>query len=132
MKKYKFKIENITEKQIEIEAENNKKAVKKLAEFMAKGDENICENILEEEKYCYINLQEIDNGKRRIIFRDDDEININILGYLLSTDEEEFENLDEENEDEIEEENTKEHIEILCERCGNCILLDDIIHQLQS
>ena len=35
MKKYKFKIENITEKLIEIEAENNKKAVKKFVLFNA-------------------------------------------------------------------------------------------------
>lgn len=128
MKKYRFKIEKIIEKEIEVEAENNKKAVQRLAEFMATGDKNICKNILGEDKYCYINLRAIDNGTRQILFRDDDEINTDIIGYLLSSDEEENEKNEKENDEKI----TEEHVEVICEKCGNCILLDDIIHRLQS
>ena len=39
-------------------------------------------------------------------------------------------------EDEKYEDNNenfaKEYIEVCCEKCGNCILLDDIIHHLDS
>jgi len=126
MKKYKFKIENITEKIIEIEAENNKKAVKKLAGFMAKKGGNFAK-ILDKDRYCFIHLQEISKDKKHILFADDDEINRDIISNLLSADEIDFE----ENKNKIDEENPKEHIEIICERCGNCILLDEIIHHLE-
>ena len=127
MKKYKFKIENITEKVIEIEAENNKKAVKKLAGFMAKKGANFAK-VLDKDRYCFIHLQEISKDKKHILFADDDEINRDVISNLLALDEIDFDEIEEENE----EENTKEHIEVICERCGNCILLDDIIHHLDS
>jgi len=128
MKKYKFKIENITEKVIEIEAKDNKEAIKKLAGFMAKKDKKKFAEELEEDKYCFIHIQEISKDKKHILFADDDEINRDVISNLLALDEIDFDEIEEENE----EENTKEHIEVICERCGNCILLDDIIHHLDS
>lgn len=127
MKKYKFKIENITEKVIEIEAENNKKAVKKLAGFMAKKGNGNFAKVIGKDNYCYIHLQEISENKNRVLFEDDDEINRDIISNLLSADEIEFEKNDNKND----ETKLEEHIEVICERCGNCILLDDIIHHLE-
>lgn len=127
MKKYKFKIENITEKIIEIEAENNKNAVKKLAGFMAKRDNGKFAKIKGKDKYCYIHLQEIREKENHISFKDDDEINRDIISNLLVTDEIVFEKKQNKNN----EEKAKEHIEIVCEKCGNCILLDEIIHHLE-
>ena len=43
----------------------------------------------------------------------------------------EEENL-EENNDEIEDDLPKEYTEIVCDNCGHCILIDEIIHQLDS
>ena len=126
MKKYKFKIENITEKLIEIEAENNKNAVKKLAGFMAKKGANFAK-VLDKDRYCFIHLQEISKDKKHILFADDDEINRDIISNLLSADEIDFE----EEKNKIDKEKSKEHIEIMCEKCGNCILLDEIIHHLE-
>lgn len=128
MKKYKFKIENITEKLIEIEAKDNKEAIKKLAGFMAKKDKKKFAEELEEDKYCFIHIQEISKDKKHILFADDDEINRDVISNLLALDEIDFEEIEEENE----EDDIKEHIEVICERCGNCILLDDIIHHLDS
>lgn len=127
MKKYKFKIENITEKIIEIEAENNKNAVKKLAGFMAKRDNGKFVKIKGKDRYCYIHLQEISEKENYISFKDDDEINRDIISNLLVADEIVFEKKQNKNN----EEKSKEHIEIVCEKCGNCILLDEIIHHLE-
>ena len=42
----------------------------------------------------------------------------------------------EENEDEdveeIEDDLPKEYTEVVCDNCGHCILIDEIIHQLYS
>ena len=45
-------------------------------------------------------------------------------------------NLIEENEwenvEDIEDDLPEEYVEIVCDRCGNCIPIDEIIHQLES
>lgn len=51
-----------------------------------------------------------------------------ILGKQVEKRNEKFERITEK----FIKENEKEHIEICCEKCGNCTLLDDIIHQLDS
>ena len=65
----------------------NKKAVKKLAGFMAKKGNGNFAKVIGKDNYCYIHLQEISENKNRVLFEDDDEINRDIISNLLSADE---------------------------------------------
>lgn len=121
MKKFIFKIEKIITEEIEVEAKDNKHAIHKLAGYISQQDPEFCEKILVNETKHRCFLREIKNGKKRFLFDEDDDINDNIIAYMKFT------------EDGFEEKITpREHIEVCCDKCGNCIPIDEYIHQFES
>ena len=102
MEKYTFEIKKITTKQIEIESENKQETLKKLLGFMVKEDKKFCKDILKDDTYYKVILREISNQKHQILFDENDEINKDIIQFLLS-----------ENNIEI----PKENIKIRCKKC---------------
>lgn len=142
MEKYKFKITKTKESLIEIEAKDKKEAVKKLAGYLATNNKLFCKKISKGRKGFYIFLNEICSETRQTIIDDYDEINQDIIKYLLSEDEESLKEYDEiftkkyenykenfsknkteneknisKNDDEIEDDLPKEYTEICCEKC---------------
>lgn len=136
MEKYKFKIRKIKENIIEIEAENKGKVLKKLAGYLATNDKSFCKKISKTKEEFYILLNEISNETRKTIIDDEDEINEDVIRYLLEDNEECLKKYDEgffknnkteneeniskkcdEDEDEIEDDLPKEYTEICCENC---------------
>lgn len=116
MEKYTFEIKKITTKQIEIESENKQETLKKLLGFLVKNDKSFCKNILKDDTYYKINLQEISSPKHQILFNEDDEINKDIIQFLLSKNDKEI---------------PKENIKIRCKKCGNCIPIEEFVHPLE-
>ena len=102
MEKYTFEIKKITTKQVEIESENKQETLKKLLGFMVKEDKKFCKNILKDDTYYKVILREINSQKHQILFDENDEINKDIIQFLLS-----------ENNIEI----PKENIKIRCKKC---------------
>lgn len=138
MEKYKFKTIELKENYIEIESKNRKEALQKLIKYLDTNDKKICENISTGRNGFYVVLNEISSQTRKIFIDDNDEINENIFKNLLSEDEELYKKycLKEEerlqDEEEIEDDLPNEYTEICCEKCGNCIPIDEIIRLLNS
>ena len=128
MKKYKFLIRKTKETEIEIQAENHSKAMFDLLQKAVKGDKNFFTEDTKDKKDLFINIKEIidENGKENL---KDYEDFLKENSFFINEIEEE--NL-EENDDEIEDDLPKEYTEIVCDNCGHCILIDEIIHQLDS
>ena len=102
MEKYTFEIKKIIKKQIEIEGKNKQEVLKKLLGFIVKKDKTFCKNILKDDTCYRINLQEINTPKHQILFEETDEINKDVIQFLLNK-----------NNTEIPEENIK----IRCKKC---------------
>ena len=121
MQKYKFNIRKIEESEVEIQAKNKREALKKLLGFVAHGDKKYYKRIFYKKTYYKIKLNEISNKKVNDKFNDEDEINKDVVRYLLS-----------ENEDENNEDTDEDNIKVIKKQCKNCTLLGDIIHHLKS
>lgn len=139
MQNYKFRTIELKENYVEIKSNDKKEALQKLVEYLGTNDKNLCEKISSGKNGFYILLNEISNETRRTFIDDDDEINENIIKYLLSDDEDLYkkcflkEDEDPEyDEEEIEDDLPNEYTEICCGKCGNCIPIDEIIHLLDS
>ena len=136
MEKYKFKVRKIKENIIEIEAENKSEVLKKLAGYLVTKDKNFCKKISKAKEGFYILLNEISSETKKTIIDDEDEINEDVVRYLLSDNEENlkqyYEDFLEENDIDNDEENSKEdedtdeeiddnlprvYTEICCEKC---------------
>ncbi len=128
MEKYKFKIRKIKENMIEIEAENKGEVLKKLAGYLATNDKSFCKKISKTKEGFYIFLNEISNETRQTIIDDYDEINEDVVRYLLSDNKDYLKEYAEnfydknskkceENVEDIEDDLPTEYTEICCDNC---------------
>lgn len=128
MEKYKFKIRKIKENMIEIEAENKGEVLKKLTEYLATNDKSFCKKVSKTKEGFYIFLNEISNETRQTIIDDYDEINEDVVRYLLSDNKDYLKEYDEnfyeknsknceENVEDIEDDLPTEYTEICCDNC---------------
>ena len=128
MKKYKFLINKTKEMEIELCAENHSEAMFELLQKAVKGDKNFFTEDTKDKKDLFINIEEIidENGKENL--KDYEDFIRENKFFISNADE----NIVEENDEEIEDDLPREYTEIVCENCGHCILMDEIIHQLES
>lgn len=128
MKKYKFLIKKTKEMEIELCAENNSEAMFELLQKAVKGDKNFFTEDTKDKKDLFINIEEIidENGKENL--KDYEDFIKENKFFISNVDE----NIVEEKDEEIEDDLPREYTEIVCENCGHCILMDEIIHQLES
>ena len=128
MKKYKFLIKKTKEIEIEFCAENHSEAMFELLQKAVKGDKNFFTEDTNDKKDLFINIEEIidENGKENL--KDYEDFIRENKFFISNADE----NIVEENDEEIEDDLPREYTEIVCENCGHCILMDEIIHQLES
>lgn len=144
MEKYRFKIRKIIEDDVEIEAKNKMEALTNLIGFIITKDKKFYIKLLEEKSFYTMFLKEFTNETKKIYYEDNDEVNEDIINYLLDDDkflQEEFEKISKEIEKNMKkvkgnskkntknvEENAKKilenPLEIYCENCGNLILMD--------
>ena len=144
MEKYRFKIRKIIEDDVEIEAKNKMEALTNLIGFIITKDKKFYKKLLEEKSFYTMFLKEFTNETKKIYYEDNDEVNEDLINYLLDDDkvlQEEFEKISKEIEKNMkkvkgnskkitknEEENAKKilenPLEIYCENCGNLILMD--------
>ena len=114
--------------EIELCAENHSEAMFELLQKAVKGDKNFFTEDTKDKKDLFINIEEIidENGKENL--KDYEDFIRENKFFISNADE----NIVEENDEEIEDDLPREYTEIVCENCGHCILMDEIIHQLES
>ena len=113
MKNFKFIIKKVAEKEIEIKAKNKQVYEIKLDEI---SNDFSKENEEKTEQISIKNEQELNKLISKIIKQIKEDI---VESYIEDCNED-----DEENETEIEDDLPKEYNEIVCEKCGNCIVVD--------
>lgn len=101
MKNYKFRLKKIITNTVELKAENYKEALAELIEFLEIGDKEIFEKSKDK-------IVDYDIILEKIKSKNDIKSLKNIKEIL-----------------ETIRENDAEYTEILCDKCGNCIRLDD-------
>ena len=132
MKKYKFMIKKSKETEIELCAENHSEALIELLKNAVKNDRKFFTEETEDNKKLSFKVEKIidENGKENL---KDYENFMKENSFFIGR---ENGNLIEENEwenvEDIEDDLPEEYAEIVCDRCGNCIPIDEIIHQLES
>lgn len=121
MKKYNFIIRKTNEMEVKINAKTHSEAMIKLLEKAFLKDKNFFIRKDTKNNEMSIGILKItdENGNENLKDYDDfyDENKI----FLTKKNESEFT----ENNEEIEDNLPKEYIEIVCDRCGNCIRIDD-------
>ena len=120
MKNYKFKIRKIITNTVELQAENYKEALTYLLEVLEMWDKEIFENS-EDKKIDYDIILEKIKSKN-------DMKSLKEIKKTLEKIEENTEEIIENNNIKKKKKNDKnnqEYLEILCEKCGNCIELDN-------
>lgn len=105
MKNYKFRLKKIITNTVELKAENYKEALAELIEFLEIGDKEIFEKSKDKTVDYDIILEKIKSKN--------DIKSLKNIKEILETIREN------------DEENDAEYTEILCDKCGNCIRLDD-------
>lgn len=121
MKRYNFIIRKTDEKEIKINAENHLQAMIKLLEKAVLKDKEFFLKGNIKNKKMYIGIKKItdENGEENI--KDYDDFYEKNRAFITK---ENKLNL-EKNENEIKDNLPKEYIEIVCDKCGNCIRIDD-------
>lgn len=121
MKRYNFIIRKTDEKEIKINAENHLQAMVKLLEKAVLKDKDFFIKGNIKNKKMYIGIKKItdENGVENI--KDYDDFYEKNRAFIIK---ENKLNL-EKNENEIKDNLPKEYIEIVCDKCGNCIRIDD-------
>lgn len=120
MKNYKFKIRKIITNTVELQAENYKEALTYLLEVLEMWDKEIFENS-EDKKIDYDIILEKIKSKN-------DMKSLKEIKKTLEKIEENTEEIIENNtikKNKKNDKNNQEYLEILCEKCGNCIELDN-------
>ncbi len=107
MKKYILSTTQMIRKFIIVEADSEMEAVEKVLRLIAEKEVNFEEHTDEDKSY-------------------------EIYAIYSDTSPKEFAKKEDEKYEDNNENFAKEYIEVCCEKCGNCILLDDIIHHLDS
>lgn len=122
MKKFKFTVKKILENDIEIKAKDKKEAVKSIVKFLSIGEEFIFKNTDKNRQIYEIKLKEIEQKEAK------DEVDNDIkIQKMLEEINTFFVENDKENDEHFEEDSVTEYKEIVCEKCGNCIPLDEIL-----
>lgn len=121
MKRYNFIIRKTDEKEIKINAENHLQAMIKLLEKAVLKDKEFFLKGNIKNKKMYIGIKKItdENGEENI--KDYGDFYEKNRAFITK---ENKLNL-EKNENEIKDNLPKEYIEIVCDKCGNCIRIDD-------
>jgi len=119
MRKYEFNIRKISEKKVEIKAQNKKEAFEKVIEFLAMGEQVIFKNTNKNDEIYEIKMQktvneQLQNNKRKMK---------KIVDKIIEELEKDLQEC-EENSEGIIDDLPKEYDEIVCENCGNCITLE--------
>lgn len=122
MKKYKFIVRKVEETDVEIIAENNREAYQKVIELLSIGVQILFKNVNENNKIYEIKMCE--NSNQRLENNKDN--SKKIVDKIIKQLEKDAENY-EENETEVEDDLPVEIEQIVCEKCGNCISLDEIL-----
>lgn len=128
MKKYTFLIKKSKEMEIEVYAENHSEALFELLKNAVKKDRKFFIDKSEDRKDLYIKVKKIINEKGKENIKDYENF-MKENSFFIGK---ENENIAEENKEEIEDDLPQEYSEIVCNKCGNCIPIDEIIHQLES
>lgn len=121
MKKYQFIIKKTSEKEIKINAKNHSEAMIKLLQKAIIEDKDFLLNEENQNKEIYVGIEKItdENGKENLEdYKDFCEEN---KFFITKENESELD----ENDEEIEDDLPREYIEIVCNKCGNCIKIDD-------
>ncbi len=143
MKNFKFIIKKIAEKEIEIKAKNKQEALENLIELLSTNEKYLFENIDKNKQIYEIKLDEISHNLSKENEEKQEENSIkteqeldklineiikqikeDIVESYIEDCNEEDEELEKENETKIEDDLPKEYEEIICEKCGNCIIVD--------
>lgn len=119
MKNYKFKVKKIITNTVELQAENYKEALTYLLEVLEMWDREIFENS-DDKKVDYDII--LDRIRSKNDAKNLKEIR-KILKKIEENTEEIIENNTNNNTKKINENDT-EYIEIICNKCGNCIELN--------
>lgn len=128
MKKYIFLIKKSKEMEIEVYAENHSEALFELLKNAVKKDKKFFIDKSEDRKDLYIKVEKIIDEKGKENLKDYENF-MKENSFFIGK---ENRNNLEENIEEIEDDLPKEYADIICEKCGNCIPIDEIIHQLES
>ncbi len=139
MKNFKFIIKKIAEKEIEIKAKNKQEALENAIELLSTNEEYLFKNLDKNNQVYEIKLDEVSHDFRKeneekqqeISIKNEQELDKLISRIIKQIKEDIVESYiedcnedDEENETEIEDDLPKEYNEIVCEKCGNCIVVD--------
>ena len=116
MNNYKFKVRKISENTIEIKEQNHRKAVLQLMQLLAFADDEIFTKSEDVNISYEVLLKEIKNLNNQRKKKTEK----NIGAFLGKSNEK-----NKEFNDNIEENFDKEYIEIVCDKCGNCIQVDE-------
>ena len=132
MKKYKFMIKKSKETEVEIYAENHLEALTELLKNAVKNDRKFFIEETEDNKKLSFKVEKIidENGKENL---QDYENFMKENSFFIGKENGKFiEENEDEDVEEIEDDLPKEYTEVVCDNCGHCILMDEIIHQLYS
>ena len=116
MKNYLICVTKRVDKIIGIKARNEKESKEKVVKQIVDGKIDF-DNASKDEIHYEIGEFYSDSLEKKLK---------EVLGEMTEEKNKKFAKLTEE----IIQKNKKEHIEICCDKCGKCILLDDIIHPL--
>lgn len=137
MKKYKFTVKKILKDKVEIKAKNKNEAIRKIVQLLSIDEEILFKKLDEKNNYYEIKLNKISNISNEKIEEKNNNLDkvINKIIYQLEKDisknyldnNYEKDNKIVDTNEEIIDDLPKEYNEIVCEKCGNCILLDENI-----
>lgn len=124
MKDYKFLISKTREIEVDITAENHAEAMVKLLSEIIKIDKNFFIYNKNDKKDLHLKIQKIvdKNGKENE--KDYDDF-LKANSYFLTKIDSEIESDYEENFEETIDDLPREFGEIVCDKCGNCIPIDE-------
>ena len=119
MSKYEFNIRKISEKKVEVKAQNKKEAFEKIIEFLAIGEQVLFKNSngnndMYEIKMQKLTTEQLSKNKKemqKIVDKIIEELEKDLQEY-------------EENSEETIDDLPKIYDEIVCDNCGNCITLE--------
>lgn len=119
MKKYKFIIRKIAKREIKIKAQSEKEAYEKIIEFLAIGERVLFKNLSKNDDIYEIKMQrveskQLENDKKKVK---------KIVDKIIEPLEKDLRKC-EKNNKEIIDDLPKKYDEIVCENCGNYILLE--------
>ncbi len=121
MKKYNFIIRKTNEMEVKINAKNHSEAMIKLLEKAFLKDKNFFIRKDTKNNEMCIGILKItdENGNENL--KDYDDFYEQNRFFLTKENESDLI----ENEDVIEDDLPKEYLEVVCDKCGNCIRIDD-------